>query len=310
MFKVNAVRIVDENQEIACAICMESKRHLCILPCCHKAQSSVQFCTLCIEELCSRSAIDTFACPTCRSYVRLEHGKLAIKNNVGTCTICRSVNYMANSNPQMCHSCLQRRSILSHLRYECEQCHGLQHIPRPMWRYQMTTSSFTRPADWTCHQGCGTRTHWRLLEEDVHLVPEEDRPSSWNTPANKFYELIEAIDTAKTKNNERWAGFWSCMYLTACVAGAAIVLDKTVSTLSLLRTWLSHITTFRISTRKRLFGILAELYMQSIFTSYLYFSTTTIIRSIGLLHLFICSSFINNLQPTKYTYLFEKENKD
>lgn len=217
----------DGDEEVSCAICMENSKHLCILPCCHKTHSSVQFCTSCVEELCSRSSISTFSCPTCRSFVGLEDGKLVIKRNVGTCSACHIVH--ANpANSQMCQECLKKLNLMSHLRYECEQCLGLQCIPRPMWRDQLTTSSFTRHATWICYQGCSgsRRTSWRLLDEDVQLVPHEDRPASW-----KFYEMLEALAEAKTKSKERKAGFWSCIYLTAYVAGAVMVLDTAASKL-------------------------------------------------------------------------------
>ena len=216
-----------DEKVIPCAICMESNSPIVILPCCHKAYSSVQFCTHCIEELISSSSNAIFSCPTCRTFIGPEQGKLVIKKNVSTCAGCHSIHHTIGSS-QLCHGCIKMRNLMSQLRYECERCHGLQRIPQPMWRYQLTTSSFTTPATWICHQGCNsnTRTCWRLLTEDVELVPKAERPASWNSPANKFYEMIEALDEAKIKSKERRAGFLSCVYLTACVAGAVVVLDK------------------------------------------------------------------------------------
>lgn len=219
------MKVVEEREEEACcAICMESDEHMCKLPCCHKDESSVQFCNECIVALSTRSAISTFCCPVCRSYVAREKGRLVIKKDVGTCSVCHSVSYMAS--PQLCHDCVKRRIDYSHFRYECEQCHGLQHIPHPMWRYQLTTSSFTSSsARWTCQQGCGMRTTWRLLMEDVPLIPAEERPACWDTSASRFYEIIEGLDEAKQRSIERRTGFWSCVYYAACVAGAVKVLD-------------------------------------------------------------------------------------
>lgn len=228
----SAIEAMELGEDITCAICMENRPQFCLLPCCFKSDSSVQFCVHCIKELCSRSAIQSFSCPSCREFVGLDSGCLVLKKNVNTCSMCKTVNYMANpkADSHMCYRCLTRVHVMRHLRYECEQCHGLQRFHQPVWRYQLTTTSFTSVANWTCH-GCGVFSSWRLLQEDVPLVLEEDRPASWNTADNKFCEIIEALDVAKTKSIERRAGFWSGVYMTVCTLGAVIVLDKVVTKL-------------------------------------------------------------------------------
>lgn len=215
--------VAGEVDVITCAICMESNGELCVLPCCHKDQSSVQFCASCITLLCARSSIATFSCPGCRSFVSLEFGELIINEKVGHCSVCHLINHMAT--PELCHGCLKRRMTLSHLLYECEQCHGLQHIPHPVWRYQPSPSSFTVSALWTCHQGCDTRTNWRLLEEDLPRIPQAERPASWSTAASRFYEIVEELDEAKKRSIERRTSFWKCVYYAVCVMGAVKVLD-------------------------------------------------------------------------------------
>lgn len=205
------------------------------MPCCHKDQSSVQFCEDCIAALCSRSSINTFSCPICRSFVALEDGHLLKKTGVDTCSVCHNISHIESESPRMCGGCAKKRNDYGRLRYECEQCHRLQHIAHPVFRYQLTTSSFTRIAGWTCHQGCRARTAWRLLMEDVPRIAPGDRPPSWNSPACRFYEIIETLDEAKQRSIERRAGFWSCMYYAACVAGAVKALDLGVTLLSLPR---------------------------------------------------------------------------
>ena len=200
---------------------MENGRQLCTLPCCYKENSSVQFCLRCIDYLCSQSTIGVGCCPNCRSFIENDSGVIRIKKNVGKCSVCEQAQLMAHHN--MCEGCLNHRNIFSFMRYECEECCGLQRIPFPMWRYQLTTSFFTRRAKWLCCS-CGKYTAWRLLPQDVHLVPVQDRPLTWNSPANKFYENIVDIDEAKTRHKGRFSGLWKCFLLSAIVS-AVLVID-------------------------------------------------------------------------------------
>ena len=46
-----------------------------------------------------------------------------------------------------------------------------------MWRYQPSAEAFGNVA-WACHGRCGDFTRWRVVAQDVRLVPPEDAPAS------------------------------------------------------------------------------------------------------------------------------------
>uniref|UniRef100_A0A7S3Y176 ZZ-type domain-containing protein n=1 Tax=Heterosigma akashiwo TaxID=2829 RepID=A0A7S3Y176_HETAK len=113
-----------------------------------------------------------------------------------------------------CAMCMQEKEIVQYglcapcvlgshhvLRYECDRCHGTQEIPHPMWTYQRTPEEYGG-ATWACHQGCADYTHWRIVADDVRLIPSGMAPESWglpsptlsNDPAEECKEVEQELD--------------------------------------------------------------------------------------------------------------------
>jgi hypothetical protein len=96
--------------------------------------------------------------------------------SAGQCVICNQVKEHLVENDNVCDACfLGRRSPLL---YECEQCHGIQRIPHPMYRYQPSVSEFGR-VTWACHGTCQNFTQWRIVTSQVRSIPSGDAPEEW-----------------------------------------------------------------------------------------------------------------------------------
>uniref|UniRef100_A0A6V1SUF4 ZZ-type domain-containing protein n=1 Tax=Heterosigma akashiwo TaxID=2829 RepID=A0A6V1SUF4_HETAK len=109
-----------------------------------------------------------------------------------------------------CALCMQEKEIVQYglcapcvlgshhvLRYECDRCHSTQEIPHPMWMYQPSPEEFGR-ATWACHQGCADYTYWRIVADDVKLIPSGMAPEIWglssSTPANEPIEECKEVE--------------------------------------------------------------------------------------------------------------------
>lgn len=87
-----------DDEEQRCAICFEQvveeggedvDRKIFKMPCCHKDSSSLLYCKMCINRLCSTdSGIGT--CPTCGKFFVLDgEDSIKICTNVGHCRSCQ-----------------------------------------------------------------------------------------------------------------------------------------------------------------------------------------------------------------------------
>lgn len=182
------------NDEVTlqCAVCEDhapasGKRiSFAKLPCC--SETSLHMCAACILVLSfptTDGSSRVGRCPHCRSWIRVEPPASAavstalvmrsISNQGGPCGVCGR-HKRCLLEPELCDACFigRRQPLL----YECEQCHLTQRIPHPMYRYQAQPNAFGN-VTWNCEGSCGNFTHWRLLEDQVSLVPVGDEPTSW-----------------------------------------------------------------------------------------------------------------------------------
>ena len=95
----------------------------------------------------------------------------------GTCRLCMQEKDLVDER-SVCDACAYGARFP--LRHECSVCAHVQRIPHPMWRYQASAEAFGNVA-WACHGRCGDFTRWRVVAQDVRLVPPEDAPASWGT---------------------------------------------------------------------------------------------------------------------------------
>eukprot|EP00978_Attheya_sp_CCMP212_P037661 scaffold179567_cov63-Attheya_sp.AAC.1 len=184
------------------------------LPCCgsngREETSSTKICTSCVLLLSSPTS-DGMArigrCPRCRSWISVTtssttkiHTQEGDDNDdvvvgdelyslvpsiiveacehAGQCQICNQVkSHLVDDGGTVCDACYlgRRRPLL----YECEQCHGTQRIPHPMYRYQPSVDIFGKTS-WACHGACRIFTMWRILSDQVQYIPAGDAPTEWN----------------------------------------------------------------------------------------------------------------------------------
>lgn len=189
---------------LQCAICFDealtggsvslNRVKFANLPCCgaQPQGSSVSFikvCTSCILVLTSPSTSGAHRigrCPRCLLWIKVQLPEATDKNVVsvekvdvsGPCLICNQEKDFLVENDKICDSCfLGRRRPL---KYECRQCHCIQKIPHPMYRYQQAEDKFGN-VTWACQGKCGRFTKWRILPEELHRVPLGDAPKSWGS---------------------------------------------------------------------------------------------------------------------------------
>ncbi|CAB9498862.1 expressed unknown protein [Seminavis robusta] len=189
---------------LQCAICFDealtggnvslNRVKFANLPCCGAQEygSSATFikvCTSCILVLTSPSSSGAHRvgrCPRCLNWIRVKIPEPAERNVVsvekvhvsGKCLICNQNKDYLVDNDSVCDSCfLGRRQPL---KYECQQCHCVQKIPHPMYRYQKTKDAFGN-VTWACQGKCGRFTKWMIRPEEVHRIPLGDAPKSWGT---------------------------------------------------------------------------------------------------------------------------------
>lgn len=143
------------------------------MPCCGRAGSTLAYCRRCIEIICEQGR-GAGRCPSCREYIAVKDGGVVVTENRPQCRMCWQERALVDQG--LCDACLLGAEYC--FRYECDQCHGVQQIPHPMWRYQASPSAFGI-ATWACHAACGGQTHWRITPEDVTSIPLIECPEAW-----------------------------------------------------------------------------------------------------------------------------------
>jgi len=176
------------------------------LPCCERVGSTVQFCIPCLVILSERStSLDNITeCPRCKKYIQVRNGDIINVDQAPIeCAMCKQKRIASDSNASVCSACFS--GMNSPLRYECSQCHRVQRIPHPMYRYQESTTVFST-ASWACHQRCGDYTKWRIVTQDICNVPIEDAPEGWGLREQEF----EAIRQIRRGERQVGGSFSSC----------------------------------------------------------------------------------------------------
>ena len=169
-----------------CAICLE-ETSLAALPCCDNAtttESTTRFCLECLRMHCEHGG-GVARCPRCRAWISVEDDEVVAHDGTGRCSICMQEPRVLvargrapdGGSVAICDACWLGNQIA--LRYQCQQCGGVQRIPHPMWRYQTEGPDAFGHTPWACHVRCGTYTRWRVVPEDVARVPHGDAPESW-----------------------------------------------------------------------------------------------------------------------------------
>ena len=176
--------------EGTCAICLE-ETPLAALPCCDNAtttESTTRFCLDCLRMNCEHGG-GVARCPRCRAWISVENDEVVAHDGTGRCSVCMQEPRVLVARGRapgpdggfvavgICDACWLGNQIA--LRYECQDCGGVQRIPHPMWRYQVDGPEAFGNTPWACHVRCGTYTRWRVVPEDVARVPHGDAPESW-----------------------------------------------------------------------------------------------------------------------------------
>lgn len=199
--------------EATCAVCLEAvtPASKASMPCCDRDTASVSLCGPCVRFICARGPGGVGRCPKCRAHVRPAsnttapsqsrreedapstsyrassrlgdafegegHNAFELAVMRGTCRLCMQEKELVDER-SVCDACAYGARFP--LRHECSVCAHVQRIPHPMWRYQPSAEAFGNVA-WACHGRCGDFTRWRVVAQDVRLVPPEDAPASWGT---------------------------------------------------------------------------------------------------------------------------------
>lgn len=186
-----------------CAICFDEHVTFARLPCCGHAEetSTCKICTACLlllTDSTSDGSSRVGRCPRCRAWIVISTPSIgspmpsssasatsSILDNMeirtvaaaGKCTICNQVkDHLVDSDAAVCDACFlgRRRPLL----YECQQCHRIQRIPHPMYRYQAQPDVFGN-VTWACHGPCQTFTYWRIGLDQLTSIPVGDAPQGW-----------------------------------------------------------------------------------------------------------------------------------
>jgi hypothetical protein len=206
--------IMKQESQDLCSICYTNESSLQLMPCCGLGDSSAHYCLKCLQTICYQNNRGSFGhCPTCRTLIHWSEGsvhllELSTQQQIGLCYLCCSTQILVER--QLCEACLY--GSYHSLRYECCSCHQIQRIPHPLWRYQ--ENSFTYGTyQWVCHQeGCQQSTYWRVIPDDIILIPLRDIPESWGVKrqsqaawkqfrCNESDESAEADHEKKTNKN-------------------------------------------------------------------------------------------------------------
>jgi hypothetical protein len=177
-----------------CSICQskstaEKKVTFCQFPCCSDEQG-VRICTSCLLVVTTATKQGSHRighCPRCRTWIRvkaptsttqqqLDIEPVTLGEPTCVCKICNQTKeYLLDE--EECDACFlgQRNPLL----YECKRCQCVQRIPHPLYRYQDTPDSFGT-VKWSCQgRACGGFSYWRILSDQVALIPIGDTPSAW-----------------------------------------------------------------------------------------------------------------------------------
>jgi hypothetical protein len=172
---------VGEADGFTCAVCYEdyAAERRAVLPCCGTRESTVQYCQRCIEIIVEQGFGGTVGrCPTCSQLISIQGGVITGGHLVSRCRMCMQEKPIACPRKVLCELCVLGHS-LPPMRYECQKCGRIQQIPHPMFRYQEEGPRSFGNVSWACHQRCGDYTMWRVVEQDVHMIPPEHCPASW-----------------------------------------------------------------------------------------------------------------------------------
>lgn len=207
----------------SCAICFENFDNETVhvaIPCCEREETSLKFCYHCITILCSNGV---GVCPRCNGPIEISHPNDATNGSHPEVIIserrvhCRMCNHIkpasafnrlpatnipgARPPPEIrrgiitavCSVC--EIGIHNPLRYECQQCHRIQRIVHPMYRYQENSPEEFGNTTWACHQRCGDYTRWRIIPQDIPRIPVDDIPENWGEESvqRRNFELIRNI---------------------------------------------------------------------------------------------------------------------
>lgn len=183
--------------QVSCAICFDeaggttpesphSTVTFCHLPCCGSDEKQ-EICTSCILLLThptSDRGARVGRCPRCRAWIAVQTDSptglvtdVQAVQSEGQCQVCNQHKAVLVENDEnVCDACFlgRRRPLI----YECEQCHATQKIPHPMYRYQPKVDAFGKTS-WACQGLCQNFTMWRILPEQLRLIPPGDTPEEW-----------------------------------------------------------------------------------------------------------------------------------
>jgi len=116
-------------------------------------------------------------CPRCRERLQIKQGSILIPPpNIGRCVMCSHKCKELFRGTKLCKDCFE--GVENPYRYLCKQCHRVQRIYHPMYKYQSTPTEHGN-VTWACHRGCRNYTNWRIVPEDIRLIPIVKRPESW-----------------------------------------------------------------------------------------------------------------------------------
>lgn len=173
----------------------------CRLPCCDEEDprggrySNFNVCTACILVLtvATKDGIHRVGrCPRCRQWISVLtlHSTSASmevrKVQSGKCEGCLlETSPLIVEEPATCDACFLAGE--TSLTYECEGCHQPQAIQSILYRSQPSTKSFSNEK-YPCNN-CDKSTHWRILHDQLHMIPANDIPEQWG---DNFLELARA----------------------------------------------------------------------------------------------------------------------
>jgi len=206
--------------KLHCAICFDeadqasspktSSVTFAYLPCCgadgKEETSTTKVCTACMLLLSSPTSDSNTRigrCPRCRSWISVSTSNMPLLSilpvtTAGKCQICNQTKAQLVENAAVCDACFlgRRRPLV----YECKECRGRQMIPHPMYRYQDTIADFGTTS-WACQGRCQNFTMWRILFDQVKLIPAGDAPEEWGE---------DYLEVARERVMEARRGIFDC----------------------------------------------------------------------------------------------------
>lgn len=227
-------------QVTECAVCwgeFSDESPVAVLPChTSPAGATMQYCVRCIEIICETGPGGVGRCPTCRSFLKKsaeQAGTFEVTGRLETCVICNQPRPIVGEfrGRPLCDSC--QLGMRLPLRYECQRCGRAQKIPHPMYRHQATPETFGNNS-WACHARCGDFTFWRILPEDVALVPDAEAPESWGRRDEWFTRIREQRQAERAAGGRaapaaradgeprRWIDSWQGVFSLLLLVGTML----------------------------------------------------------------------------------------